>query len=147
MIGTDRLSETLVALFSRPNGGIVGLVEELLPICLEHELEFEFQADRSRVRPVGGNWEELKNLSLPQPVFRALLARVAALCRQRGHAVSPYGGEGEISMTNDPKSTLHVMFSNTPTVQRLAITPLISHAAGGNNGCEPDHGNSSRPVF
>jgi hypothetical protein len=128
MIGADELSETLVDLFSRPKGGVVGLVEELLPICLEHDVEFEFQTDRSRVRPVGGNWEEFKNLVLPQSVFRAVIARVAALCGEQGHAVSPYGDEGELAIVGGSKPTLHVVFCNTPTVQRLSLRPLTVDA-------------------
>jgi hypothetical protein len=146
MIGTDQLSETLAALFSRPNGGVVGLVDGLLPICLEHNIELELEADHSRARFMGGDWEELKSVALPPSAFRAVLARVAVLCGQSGHAISPYGGEAEISLTSRSPRTLRVTFSNTPTVQRLAVTPVTSRSAVGSNGCEPDHGNESRPV-
>jgi hypothetical protein len=147
MIGTDRLSETLVELFSRPNGGIVGLVDELLPICLENNVELDLEADRSRVRSVGGNWEELKRVALPRPVFRTVLARIAAICNERGQTVSPYGGEGELSISDDPKPMLRVAFCNTSSVQKLTLSPLTSPSADEANGSGPGHGNESRPVL
>ncbi len=147
MIGADRLSETLAALFSRANGGVVSIVDELLPMCLEHNVELELEANHSRVRFAGGGWNDLKGATLPRAVFRAILARIAAICSDQGHAVSPYGGESELSIGDNHKPTLRIAFCNTPDLQKLTLTPLAFHLAEERNGPKLDRGNGSHPVF
>src|SRR5262245_37249153 len=100
---TAQLSGILRGVLTRPSGGMVGLVDDLLVVCLEHGLELEWQADRCRFRPLGGTWEELTRVTPRKSVFRALLARVAVLCNERTpNSVSPYGGQGELSVGEDP---------------------------------------------
>jgi hypothetical protein len=106
------------------------LVEDLLAVCLEHGLQLDWQADRCRVRPPGGDWEELMGVPLRKSVFRAILARVAALCNEQApHSVSPYGGQGELSVGASPTAVFHVAFVNTPEAQKLEL-----RTAGGRRG-------------
>jgi hypothetical protein len=76
-----------------------------------------------------------------------MLARIAAICAEQGHAVSPYGGEGELSTGDNHKPTLRIAFCNTPDLQKLTLTPLAVHLAEKRNSSELDRGNGSHPVF
>ena len=52
---------------------------------------------------------------LQKSVLRAVLARVAVLCNERKpNSVSPYGGQGEMSVDADPATAIRVTFVNTP---------------------------------
>ncbi|HEX7379169.1 MAG TPA: hypothetical protein VF278_18755 [Pirellulales bacterium] len=63
--------------------------------------------------------------NLPRSAFRALLARIAALCNEFApSSVSPYGGEGRFAVG---ASSLRVAFVNRPGEQRLSL----SHAGPG----------------
>jgi hypothetical protein len=69
--------------------------------------------------------QESIEVPLPRSVFRAILARIAALCGERmPNPVSPYGGEGELAIGTNPPTVFQVAFSNTPDEQRLEITCL-----------------------
>ena len=122
MNNTAQLAGILRGILTQPTGGIVGLVDDLLGVCLEHGLQLEWQADRCRFRPSGGDWEELTGVTLRKSVFRAILARVAALCNERApNSVSPYGGQGELSPGENPGAVFRVTFRNTPTAQQLEL--------------------------
>src|SRR5258708_38171699 len=100
---SQRLQHALLS----PTGGVVGLVDELISICAENALELDWQADCCRARWPGNDQEE----QIPTPgrksVFRAILARIAALCNEsRPNSVSPYGGTGELSVAANPKAVL-----------------------------------------
>lgn len=59
---------------------------------------------------------------LSKPVFRAMLARFAALCNEHiTNSVSPYGGEGVIPFGPDPRASFRVEFKNTPREQWLEV--------------------------
>ncbi len=74
-----------------------------------------------------GQPPESTDLPLPKSVFRALLARIAALCNERvPNSVSPYGGEGEIVLDTVASAVFRVEFTNTPAVQRLEIKSVVS---------------------
>ena len=61
-------------------------------------------------------------IPLGKTVFRAMLARIAALCNERTpNSVSPYGGEGEFSIWTEPPTVFHVAFTNTPDEQRIEL--------------------------
>ncbi|HLN30593.1 MAG TPA: hypothetical protein VK395_22830 [Gemmataceae bacterium] len=99
-------------------------------VCLEHGLQLEWQADRCRFRPLGGNWEELTDVNLRKSGFRALLARVAALCNERTpNSVSPYGGRGELSLGEDSGAVFRVTLVNTPAAQKLELLALAGRPA------------------
>jgi len=119
---TAQLSGIIRGVLTQPTGGIVRLVDNLLVVCLEHGLQFEWQPDRCRFRSFGGNWEELTDVSIRQSVFRAVLARVAALCNERTpNSVSPYEGQGELSLGEDSGAVYRVTFINTPAAQKLEL--------------------------
>ena len=116
------LSERVRRAFEPTQDGVVGLVDGLLGLCREQGLQLDWQADRCRVRPLGGRPEESTEIPLPKSVFRAILARMAALCNERvPGSVSPYGGEGELSVGTDPPTVLRVAFTNTPGEQKLEV--------------------------
>src|SRR5690348_13824080 len=95
-----------------PSRGLPGLVDDLLAVCREHGLQLDWQVDRCRVRRCGGDWEELPDLPLRKSVFRAVLARIAVLCNERTpNSVSPYGGQGELSVGANPPAVFRVTFA------------------------------------
>jgi hypothetical protein len=119
---TAQLSSIIRGVLTQPTGGIVGLVDDLLLVCLERGLQLEWQADRCRFRSFGGNWEVLADVALPKSVFRAIIARVATLCNERTpNSVSPYGGQGALSVGENLGATFHVIFVNTPAIQKLEL--------------------------
>jgi len=116
-------SEKLRRALLQPTRGVAGLVDDLLALCGQHGLQLDWRADRFRVRPLRGDWEELIDIPLRKSVFRAILARVAALCNQQTpNSVSPYGGQGELSAGANPPTVFRVTFANTPAEQKLELT-------------------------
>ncbi len=108
--------------------GVVGLVDDLLGLCRVHQLRINFQDSHCIVRRLGTDTGDALEVPLPRSVFRAALARIAALCNKRNpHSVTPYGGEGEVivpapvSENCVPPSTCYVSYSNTPSDQRLEL--------------------------
>jgi hypothetical protein len=105
--------------------GVVGLVDDLLGLCREQELQLDWHADQCRVRAIGEESEESIEVALPKSVFRAILARLAALCNERNPgSASPYGGEGELTAGVDPDTLYRVVFTNTPDSQRVHLTRI-----------------------
>jgi hypothetical protein len=130
----------LRSVLMQPAHGVVGLVDDLLALCAEHGLELDWRAERLRVRSDTADWQELNDVPLRTSVFRAILARVAALCNEQSPgACSPYGGQAEISVGAEPASILRVVFTNTPGEQQLALTQ--DHAA------KPSLGRDGNPVL
>ena len=65
----------------------------------------------------------LIQVPLPKSVFRAALARLAALCNERNPgSVSSYGGEGELVIGAEPSHVCHVTFTNTSSTQWVRLT-------------------------
>lgn len=123
---------TLVRLAFQPRGdGAVGLVDRLLVLCQEYAIRLDWKADHCWIRSVGIEPEELIELPLPKSVFRAVLARLAALCNEhRPGSVSPYEGQGELAMGGDPSTLCRVVFVNTPSRQEAQLTGLGMPAHG-----------------
>lgn len=125
----------------QPTRGVVGLVDELLRFSAEHNLQLDWQADRFLTRSGEGEWEELVDLHLRKSVFRAILARMAVLCNERApNAVSPYGGQGELSDGANPATVFRVRFANTPEEQKFELT-IATHVDGEvlrQDSCNPD---------
>ncbi len=114
--------ERLQRAFEPDRRGVVGLVDDLLSLCREQGLQLDWQANRCRVRPLGAQPQESTEVPLPKSVFRAILARMAVLCNERiPDSVSPYGGEGELSICTNPPTVFRVAFINTPGEQRLEV--------------------------
>jgi hypothetical protein len=102
--------------------GVVGVVDELLELCRDEGLQFDWQASQCRARPLGADAAESTEVPLPKSAFRAVLARMAALCNEWAPgSVSPYGGEGELLIGTDSPAVFRVAFTNTPDEQRLEV--------------------------
>jgi hypothetical protein len=123
--------ERLRRAFEPTPRGVVGLVDNLLDLCRQQGLQLHWQANRCLVRPLGAEPQELAELPLPKSVFRAILARIASLCNERTpNSVSPYGGEGELSVGTGPPTVFRVAFTNTPGEQGLEVRRLADDEAG-----------------
>ncbi len=115
--------ERLKKAFDPTRGGVVGVVDELLGLCRNQGLQLDWQADHCRIRRPGVGPQEWIEVPLPRSVFRAILARFAALCNERTpNSVSPYGGEGELSVDGCPPTVFRVVFTNTPGEQRIEVS-------------------------
>jgi hypothetical protein len=116
------LSERLRRAFGPNPRGVVGVVDELLTACREQPLQFDWQAGTCRVRSLGAAGQEPIDVPLPKSVFRAILARLAALCNERTpDSVSPYGGSGEMVIGGDAPAVFRVTFTNTPDERRTEV--------------------------
>jgi hypothetical protein len=122
-------AERLQRAFTNPTRGVLGLVDELLAVSREQNLQLAWKEGHCRVGfsgPAGGppSWIEVP---IRKSVVRAALARVAVLCNERNpNSVSPYGGQGEVSVGTDPATVLRVAFANTPDEQTLELVRLPS---------------------
>jgi hypothetical protein len=114
--------ERLESMFEPTRRGVLGLVDDLLGLCREQGLQLDWQAGRCRVRPIGAEPQESIEIPLSKSVFRAMVARMAALCNERApNSVSPYGGEGELALGTNPPTVLRVVFTNTPGEQTVEV--------------------------
>jgi hypothetical protein len=112
-------------IFRPTQRGVVGMVDDLLGLCQNQELQLDWHADRCHVCTIGAEPEESIEVPIPKSVFRAVLARLAALCNERNPAsVSPYGGEGELIVGVDPATVCRVAFTNTPDAQCVRLTRI-----------------------
>src|SRR5262245_19273732 len=106
----------------RPTRGVVGLVDDLLALCQEHGLQLEWQDGRCCIRSGSNGSEDVIESPLRKSEFRAVLARVAALCNERRPgSVSPYGGKGDLSVVTDGAATVRVSFANTTDEQGFKV--------------------------
>jgi hypothetical protein len=115
-------------------------------VCAEHGLQVDWRAGLWRVRPLGGGPDEVIDRPTRPSVFRAILARVAALCNERSpNSVSPYGGQGTLAVGPDKAAVLQVSFANTPEEQWLDMRPVT--ALNGSPSSAPEGaGNATGPV-
>jgi hypothetical protein len=103
--------------------GVVELADELLTLCQDREIFLDWNAGQCRVRSGAVETPGSIEVPLTKSVFRAILARLAALCNERQPgSVSPYGGEGELLIANFGV-VCRVAFTNTPGEQRVRLTP------------------------
>ena len=123
MSTTSQFSEAVQDILAHPTRGVVGVVDDLLSFCQDRCVELDWRDNCCRVRCGQGEWEELTKTALSRSVFRAVLARIAALCNEHEpNSVSPYGGEGQIAVGANPARLLHVAFANTAAEQWLKLT-------------------------
>lgn len=125
MITTSRASDEIRRILQNPTGGFVGLIDDVLTLCVARGLQVDWQSDRCRVRTGEGDWEEVSDVSLRKSVFRAILARVATLCNEFApDSVSPYGGTGQLVLPSHPGMVVRVELVNTPDAQGLRIATV-----------------------
>jgi hypothetical protein len=119
------LAEALAKAFDPPASGFVGIVDNLLQLCRGGDLELAWRSNACHIRIRQGTVEETLDLPLRKAVFRAMLARIAALCNQRQPGcVSPYGGQGEIHLGPGPLAVFSAHFVNTAAEQTLRLAHL-----------------------
>jgi hypothetical protein len=119
--------------------GVVGLVDDLFELCLIHQLRLRFENDHCSIRRLGANDDDVLLVSVPKSVFRAVLARVAAICNdQNPRSVTPYDGEAEIVHPVQPiavngfrPASCFVSFTNTPSEHHLEMRFSRSAAVEG----------------
>ncbi len=119
------LSERLSRVFSTPIHGVVGMVNALLTASREQDVRLAWQAGRCQISLLKADPPDQVEVPVQKTVFRAALARVAALCNERNpNSVSPYGGLGEVTVGADPAKVIRVKFVNTPEEQILELAPV-----------------------
>ena len=122
MISSQSVDDRLRRAFAPTQRGIVGLTEQLLEVCVGGDVAFERIGDRCVCRwSVSGETHEAA-VPLPPAAFRTLLARIAVLCNERSpNSVTPYGGQGLLTVKGDPPTVVQVAFVNTPDKQHLEL--------------------------
>lgn len=122
MIVSQAVSDRLRQAFTPTPLGVVGLTDQLLQACAGGDVVFERVGDRCVYRwTIDGDTQE-GTLPLRPAAFRTILARVAALCNeQRPDSVTPYRGEGLVSVPGHPGELHRVRFINTPEQQQLTL--------------------------
>lgn len=126
---TSQLSGAIDSILDHPTSGVVGMVDDLLRLCPEHGLQLDWQAGCCRIRSLGNGSDTVVDRPLRKSVFRAILARIAALCNQRSpDSVAPYGGQGELSVGASPVTRVGVSFVNTANEQWVRLWPLTEHS-------------------
>lgn len=128
---TSQVGQALRGVLERPERGIIGMVENLLRLCPKQGLRLYWQDGVCRVRVRNGASEETIEAPLRKSVFRAVHARIAALCNKRWlNSVSPYGGRGELSVGANPPTIFRASFANTPAEQTLELTAETAAGMG-----------------
>lgn len=126
---------TTADLFRPTARGVVGLVDDLLAACRGGSLDLRHEDGRCLVRRAGG---EAVEVPLPRSAFRAVLARVAALCNERlPGSATPYCGEGELADPADPPAVFRAVFVNTPDEQHLQLRDAGGPMHGTNGFAPP----------
>jgi hypothetical protein len=120
---TSQITEAFRGALEHPERGVVGLVDDLLRLCPKQGVRLVWGDDGCRVDIPNGASEVTINVPLSKSTFRALLARFAALCNERiPDSVSPYEGNGELSLGTNAPPAFRVSFTNTPAQQMLELT-------------------------
>jgi len=154
MSNPHTFAERLQGVFTPTPRGVVGLVYDLLGLCREQGLQLDWNANRCRVQLLGTSPQESIEVPLQKSVFRAMLARVAALCNERiPDSVSPYGGEGKLAVGISPLTVVHVAFTNSAGEQSLEVKCLGDDSKNSEPGngqtrssrCAPDTAEIANP--
>jgi hypothetical protein len=116
------LLDHLESILLNPERGIIGIVDELVETSREHDLQVQWQAGCCSVVLAGGEPSDRIEVPMRKSVVRAALARIAALCNDRNPgSVSPYRGQGEITIDSDPSRTIRADFVNTQEAVSLEL--------------------------
>lgn len=142
MINSSNFAHYVRIAFEPKPDGVVGLVDTLLNLCRLYQFRINFRDGRCSCRRLGADTQESFDIPLPKSVFRAALARIAAICNeQHPQSVTPYRGEGEIavlrpispdSQKHPSPSTCYVSFTNTPSDQQFEMRFSRSSFCDGN---------------
>ncbi len=119
MITSGTVHTRLQRAFRPTEHGVVGLTEQLLEACVGDSVEFERVGERCVYRWSESGETQEAPVPIPPAAFRTILARVATMCNERSPgSVSPYGGEGELSVG---AFEVFVRFINTTQAQKLEV--------------------------
>ena len=112
--------------FTPRESGILDLVDDMLARCVNDQVRIVWCPGTVTEYPLSGRSPTSYEITLRNSAFRAVMARMAALCdRPDSEALSPYGGRGEFTDPRWPRVRFSVQFTNTPDEQRLELTPII----------------------
>lgn len=115
-------SERIQFVFQPDNRGVVGIVDELLAAYGSEGLKLTWEQGYCQVQTLAD--PQFASVSLPKSVFRALLARIAALCNEHClDSVSPYGGQGVFKASDETAMQYRAEFANTIEQQWVVIQP------------------------
>lgn len=137
MSANQDLRASLRRILLQPTNGVVGIGDALVELADAHELHLDWHFESGRVRVFGGCRDILVDEPYRKSVFRAILARVAQICCDRGPAdISPYGGNAEFMTGPSAETLVRVAFVNTPDTQRLDLcwTPASVRSTNGTGG-------------
>ena len=122
MIRAASLTETLLELLTAPRaGGVLALADELVNYCLGHQVSLTITTGNCVVVDAHNQQKEVVPITLSKVMFRALIARFAALCSS-AKTMTPYGGTGQIELP-DHSLILKVALKNTIDHQWLELVP------------------------
>jgi hypothetical protein len=122
VIITQTADDRLRRAFAPTQGGIVGLTYQLLAACVGSDVEIKRVGSRCVCNWTFNGETKEEEVPLPPAGFRTVLARIAALCNEYSpHSVTPYGGEGLLTVEGTPPMVVRVAFVNTPDEQRLEV--------------------------
>ena len=135
--------------FDKGPRSVVDLVDDLLRCCVDGPLILEWRDDVCHATFPTNPVRSEEEIPLPKSVFRAILARIAALCNEhQANSVTPYGGNGELSVESSQtvikgtarlpsgtiatltlgerisKRSIQAAFANTTSETRLVLTPI-----------------------
>jgi hypothetical protein len=79
MIRSSPFAERVRSFLEPTPRGVVGLVEDLLGLCRSHQLQMSFREGRCSIRRLGAASQDALDMAIPKSVFRAVVARIAAL--------------------------------------------------------------------
>jgi len=85
-------------------------------------LQLAWHANECKVHTLGSQTQDSTEVPLQKSLCRAILVRMAALCNEGSpNSISPYGGEGDLSVGTDPPAVFHEAFTSIPGEQRLVV--------------------------
>jgi hypothetical protein len=137
---TSQITHELIQLFTDPQGGVVGLVDRLLAIASQHHLHLSWHDNQCRMEVVQLSAESITfEVPLSKPVFRAILARLAALCNDyQANSVSPYGGRAKLLVPGLLTQRVTINFVNTPAEQCVTLVRDLHESAPVNGHAVPE---------
>lgn len=122
MISSASISDRVRQAFTPTSLGIVGLTDQMLGACAGGDVVFERVGDCCVYHWTVEDDTQDGLVPIPPAAFRTILARIAVLCNERRpNSVTPYRGEGLLTVPGQPSDLLHVRFTNTPEQQQLAV--------------------------
>jgi hypothetical protein len=119
------IMDHLESYMADPDRGVVGLVDDFLAAASEQDIRLGWEGGCLSADFLQGGTSRLMQVPLPKSVFRACLARIAALCNERSPgSVTPYGGDGEITLDADPSKMIRAAFTNTHETLGLELVAV-----------------------